>query len=802
MKRFFGAIAVASLMFGGIVDAAASGLPRADEAVSGAGAPAPKAGVRPVQGPATGAFLARAVVDMTTTDGVADARVTMALARAGIPTTAAGDGTWSITGTAVEDRSAGDPGVPEALADWQPMALVGGAEAPVVEIPQFLAGDHAGSGTPSPTEPDAVEALHFAGVAGGEGIRAIGADAWQDAGYRGAGTVVAVIDTGFGDWARAVAAGDVPEVPESRRVNFCDRGFDAKNHGTGTSEIVHDIAPDADLALICIDDAADLARAVGFLPDLGVDIVNMSLGFYNTARGDGSGGPGTPDDSVRRTLAAGISWVNSAGNEAPYHWSGDFTDDDGDGFGTFAPGAELGALTVAARASLELHLRWDEWPLRDDGDRFQLCFTVDPARAPSCRATPEVKGTPTLGLALTNPRADAVTLYLSVQRLSGTGRPALDLFLKGATDWQYPVPDGSLLEPASVPGVVSVGATCTDTGIIQPYSSRGSTVDGRAGISLAAPGAVSGLLFGPVSACRGGYGGTSAAAPHAAGALALLRQLDPQAPGPHLVEELLTRTAAAGDPGAPGVDPVYGHGRLYLGSPPPFGPDSLPASGAALGVGLATSPSDTRTPATPLAGDEVQGDLFAFLTPTYPAAPVAVVRFYVDGVLVQVERQAGYDLGGGRWDRAYPFDTFRLVDGRHRLDAVVTLVDGRDVAVGTTFVVTNGDAPRPTPSGVLRRGLAPLDGTVLDGAFLEAAVPGGEQPDRVVLDLAVDLGEVRYVVFYVDAVLVAYDEWPTYDLDTLALIALDPGQHMVQAIAELADGTTRTANASFRVRAG
>ncbi len=797
MKRFFDAIAVASVIVGALFDSAAGGLSGTSELGTGASTPASVVAAAPASAPSptaqhaatTDAHLAS--FGTTRVAGLAPGELDA------LDLDALSDHLASVDSIGVPQADPTTPPAADPLSDWATQVVTAG-DAPAVELPLPAApGDTASSIVEGPLRDapaPSVDLLRFAGAAGGEGIAIIGADAWHETGYRGAGSVVAVIDTGFGDWDRAVEAGDVPAVPADRRLNYCDRGFEAKNHGTGTSEIVHDIAPDASLVLVCIDDAADLALAVDRLPGLGVDIVNMSLGFYNTARGDGTGGPGSPDDSVRRTLAAGIMWVNSAGNEAPHHWSGTFTDDDGNGFGSWAPGSEFGSMTVAPGATVEVHLRWDEWPLRDDGDRFALCFLVDPTRPPSCRATPEIRGTPTLGLALTNPRPTPVVLQLAVQRLTGSGAPQVDLFLKGATDWQFPVLEGSLLEPAAVAGIVTVGATCTDTGDIQPYSSRGRTLDGRPGVGVAAPGAVSGLLFGPVSACRGGYGGTSAAAPHAAGALALLRQLDPHASGPALVEELFTRTASMGDPGEPGVDPVYGHGRLHLGAPPPFAPNSDNGGHPAAGLGIAWSPSPSRLPAEPLDGDVVAGDLYAFVTPTYPARPVAMVRFFVDGVLVQVERQAGYDLGGGRWDRSYPFDTFRLRDGRHRLDVVVTFADGGEQPLSTTFVVDNGDAVPPPSAGILLLGDVPLERAVVAAPAAVRLAPGPGWPG--------DPAQVRYVLFYVDAVLVGYDDTPTYTLAPDALAALAEGQHMVQAIVELADGTTRTVNASFTVRRG
>ena len=65
-------------------------------------------------------------------------------------------------------------------------------------------------------------------------------------------------------------------------------------------------------------------------------IINHSAVWFNSSRGDGSGGPDTPDGIVADARSHGILWVNAAGNHAQRHWSGTFADSDGDGFHNFS----------------------------------------------------------------------------------------------------------------------------------------------------------------------------------------------------------------------------------------------------------------------------------------------------------------------------------------------------------------------------------------------------------------------------------------------------------------------------------
>ena len=207
---------------------------------------------------------------------------------------------------------------------------------------------------------EAPQRFHVAAVTG-EGVAAANADVFHGDGLRGAGVKIGIVDAGFGQYALRQVSGELPTGSALKTLNYC-HDFEGLVHGTGVAEIVHELAPEAELHLICIEDAVDMAAATDYAIANGIQIVNQSGGFLNTSRGDGSGGPDTPDGIVARARAAGILWVASAGNSAKYHWSGSFVDADNDGLGEFAAGDEGNDFGTKAGETVCAYLKWDAWP--------------------------------------------------------------------------------------------------------------------------------------------------------------------------------------------------------------------------------------------------------------------------------------------------------------------------------------------------------------------------------------------------------------------------------------------------------
>ena len=338
---------------------------------------------------------------------------------------------------------------------------------------------------------------HFAEAVTDEGVASTNALGVQLSGQTGAGVKVAVIDGGFAGLATAQASGDIPASVTT--VDDCSGAFStATNHGTAVTEVVHKMAPDAQLYLICIGTEVQLAQAETYVKANGITIVNHSIGWFNTSRGDGTGGPGTPDAIVADAAANGILWVNSAGNYATQHWSGNFISDGTPThpWNVFNTGTgDIGnEFWLATGQSTCAHLKWDSWPTTaQDYDLYVVRYSdstiVDGSENTQSGSQPPVEDACYTNTGLSQ------WFFIAIRRWSATLAPRFDLFLTNA-DLNYQVAAGSVTEPASAPSAFAVGAVCWQGTTIEPFSSRGPTIDNRFKPDISGPDYVSSYTYG------------------------------------------------------------------------------------------------------------------------------------------------------------------------------------------------------------------------------------------------------------------------------------------------------------------
>jgi subtilisin family serine protease len=395
----------------------------------------------------------------------------------------------------------------------------------------------------------------------GEGVAASLAAAWHAKGFTGNGVKVAVIDGGFEGLAARQAEGELPANVVTG--DYCGGHLsDASRHGTAVAEIVHEMAPDAQLYLLCVDTELDLAAAAQFAASQGVQVVNHSASWFMPTRGDGSGPIG---DIVRAARASGILWVNSAGNYADSHWSGTYNDPDGDGAHDWSPSGDEGnTFTWPDGAVICGVLKWDEWPAGVSD--FDLGLFESGTNRLLGGSAEYQNGTrpPYEGTCMEQDTGSDLKVFWAILGYDVKTSPRLDLF-SYSPSLEYSTPAGSMLDPAVSADVMTVGALCWQSRQLEWYSSQGPTIDGRVKPDLVGHDSVSGATYGAFSSCPSGFAGTSASSPEAAGAAALVEQAYP-AYGPAELQQYLVRNASDVAPAGP--DNATGAGELTLPQPP------------------------------------------------------------------------------------------------------------------------------------------------------------------------------------------------------------------------------------------
>lgn len=381
-----------------------------------------------------------------------------------------------------------------------------------------------------------------------EALTQTGAAEYHAQGYTGAGVAVAVMDTDFQGWPEAVRREELPAGVLTRRftngAQFAVLSPGTTGHGVACAEIVYDLAPDATLYLIQVDDLRrDLAPALDYLQAEGVRVVSISLSALGA----------TPDDTalnarLEEARRAGMLLVVSAGNYARQHYAGPFTDLDSDGWHEFGAGHAALGLPVKAEQETRFYLHWDDLAAHYVLHLFDEAG-AEVARSASAASPAELAFTP------------PISARYSFRIRQEAGPPAhLTLFVSGG---RYPleshqVAAGSLAYPADSPAVLAVGAARASQGTLAEYSSRGPTADGRIKPDLTGYAHVT--VSTPEYALEK-FSGTSAAAPHVAGLAALLLSRD-TALDPAGLEAELARFAI--DQGAPGKDNLWGWGLAQL----------------------------------------------------------------------------------------------------------------------------------------------------------------------------------------------------------------------------------------------
>ncbi len=383
----------------------------------------------------------------------------------------------------------------------------------------------------------------------------LGIERWHQSGRRGQGVKIAVLDSGFRDYEKFLGHG-LPARVKVRSFRK-DQNLEARDsqHGIYCAEVLHAIAPDAELLLANWEpDSPDaFLKAVRWAKTEGAKIVSCSLIMPGWSDGEGGG---EVHRQLHDALGDGRSGRDllcfaSAGNIAERHWCGTFAPNK-DGWHRWHADTTDNLLTpwgderVAVEFYGPMESAYEILVYHRNGSligKAQLCqdATKKCSRA-VVRFEPE-------------PDAAYHVRVRCLDKAPAAKAEAFHLVILGGS-LQHTTSRGSVAFPGDGAAVMAVGAVDAKKQRVS-YSSCGPNS------RLPKPDFVATVPF-PILCRAQPFGGTSAAAPQAAGLAALLWSRHPDRTPSQVIEAL---REAALDLGPPGHDYDTGYGLVRLPSP-------------------------------------------------------------------------------------------------------------------------------------------------------------------------------------------------------------------------------------------
>jgi hypothetical protein len=385
-----------------------------------------------------------------------------------------------------------------------------------------------------------------------EGDVVLKADQVRGLGYDGTGVRVGVISDGVDSMAAAQGTGDLPGTVTIQ--TYPGSG----DEGTAMLEIVHDLAPGAELGFCGPSTSLEMVACVNDLANIyGADIIVDDLGFFDQAFFE--------DDFVAQAVAnvvsSGVFYTSSAGNSAITHYQGDYVDSGQDFRSHLISGGNY-VFNVNSLGNVRIFLQWSNWFDGTASDDYDLCLQGENAAA--CAGFNSVQDgaggddLPWEGRVLDCSGGCGVQVRLITGNAQTVELYVLD---GGALDAADRVAADSIFGHPAVPGAIAAAAVDQATpNTIESFSSRGpATILFPATEIRQKPDltATDGVTVTGAGGFPSPFYGTSASAPHIAGVAALLMSGGRTASA---VRFALRQTAA--DLGAAGSDTTFGAGRI------------------------------------------------------------------------------------------------------------------------------------------------------------------------------------------------------------------------------------------------
>ena len=359
-----------------------------------------------------------------------------------------------------------------------------------------------------------------------EGDRILGTEALRNQSpmFNGTGVKVGVISNGATHWQVARDTGDLPADVHVIKTA-------AGDEGTAMLEVVHDMAPGADLYFhTCGSDVYSFMDGIDALVESGCTVIVDDINWkYEPFYEDGD-----VNSHVRNVLANNnIVYVSSAGNLAYKHYEGDFLDN-GNHYHDFSRGENQSFdFTLEPIADATVVLEWNDRFTASDNNYDLFLYDKNTGELLAYSNNMQT-GTqdPLEIIGYENPGRTPIDVEVRILNVNGKAQNRnLQLYIHdtgGIFRSAYTVPNGSIVGHQALPEVIAVGAIGSDhPDSTEFYSSRGPvTISYPVAESRPKPD-ICGIADVRVSGA-GGYPavnpghfiGTSAAAPHVAGVVA------------------------------------------------------------------------------------------------------------------------------------------------------------------------------------------------------------------------------------------------------------------------------------------
>ena len=389
-------------------------------------------------------------------------------------------------------------------------------------------------------------------------------------GLTGEGVKVGVISDGVDVWTSARSRGDLPSRLE------INPDQDSEGHeGTALLEIIHDLAPDAELAFSGSKSSLGMAHAILWLANdafegEGADVIVDDLGyFFQPFFEDGIIAQAAAD-----AVAGGAVFASAAGNYAQEHYEGEFVDGGGS-FHAFDGSSDI-TMRLFSPFGAYIILQWND-QFGASGNDYDL-YLCPAGLTPTtfnllngiCDASTDLQNGNDDPLEVASLYGEA-EVDVFIKKHSGDNR-RLEMFFIDSHAREYGVTEGGIVHHPAVPGVLAVGAVDADdpgNDDLRSYSDQGPSrvyfpsFETRQKPDVVASDGVSVTGSGGFPSH---FNGTSAAAPHVAGIAALLieaqRLADPTMTKKEVADAVTQKIrATAIDLGPSGHDNKIGYGR-------------------------------------------------------------------------------------------------------------------------------------------------------------------------------------------------------------------------------------------------